>query len=276
MSHDSISADAVWLAALRAAGRSPHTLASYSYAVEGLKAWRGDEDITTVQRLEALRYVQHLTDSFQPGGVALRVRSLRACYSWLIGEEMYEGNNPFSRITISVPAEAKLTASDDEIAAMLDRAKGNRRDTALIVLLVDTGARKHEVAALTLSDVDLTSGTVRFPVSKTVIRTVPLTDRAVVALGRWLRERGTGAGSLWRVSDPYGLVGKVVKRHSRGALSPHALRRAFAVAWLDKGGSELGLQRICGWSSLEMVRRYTAASADRLASDEMRRLMAVG
>jgi integrase len=49
---------------------------------------------------------------------------------------------------------------------MLARAKGNKRDTALLTLLVDTGARKGELAALTFADVDFRSGTVRFPVRR--------------------------------------------------------------------------------------------------------------
>ena len=53
---------------------------------------------------------------------------------------------------------------------------------------------------------------------------------------------------------------------------PHAFRRAFAVRWLSNGGSELGLMRTAGWSSREMIAVYTAANADQLAQDEMRRL----
>ena len=33
-------ADHVWLASLRAAGRSPHTLRNYTYAVRQLRQWR--------------------------------------------------------------------------------------------------------------------------------------------------------------------------------------------------------------------------------------------
>ena len=68
---------------------------------------------------------------------------------------------------------------------------------------METGCRKGEIAALTFADLNLADGTVRFPVSKSMVRTVPLTDRAVVALTHWGRQRGTGGGSLWSVGDPY-------------------------------------------------------------------------
>ena len=114
---------------------------------------------------------------------------------------------------------------------MLAHAKGNRRDLALLTLLVDSGARKREIAAVTVADLDLNSGTVRFPVSKTVISTVPLTDRAVVALGRWLRRTWYRLGEPVVGARPVPIVRQVVR-----ALEGHAdtapLRRSFAVRYL--------------------------------------------
>jgi integrase len=114
---------------------------------------------------------------------------------------------------------------------------------------------------------------VTFRESKSRPRTVPLTERAIVALTRWLRVRGVGSGSLWSVSDPYSLVRQATERHSRGELSPHAIRRRFAVAWLTRGGSENALMRLCGWSSREMIALYSRASADVIAEQEFRKLM---
>ena len=45
----------MWLSALRAAGRSPHTLANYTHAVRKLREWRGDGDVTTLSKFEALQ-----------------------------------------------------------------------------------------------------------------------------------------------------------------------------------------------------------------------------
>ena len=232
--------DEIWLAALRAAGRSPATIASYRHAIGCLQQWRGTTELDDVTRAEAYGFVQWLGDNYKPGGVAIRVRSLRAYYGWLVKEELID-KNPFKGITVSVPAEAKLTPSEDEIDAMLAKAKGHRRDHALLMLLVDSGARKGEVAALTVKDVDLASGMVTFRVSKTVASTVPLTDRCIVALGKWLRQRGDGGGSLWGVADPYSLVRAVLDRYSD--FTPHSLRRAAAVRALRAGISVPSIER---------------------------------
>jgi integrase/recombinase XerC len=270
----------LWLSSLRAAGRSPRTIQSYEAAVTMLREWRSqsapDSGLETLTRLEAMAFVKHLQERYQPGGVALRVRSLRAGWSWMLQEELVE-SNVFTRMKISVPKEAKVTADDEQIDRMLDRAKRSgpnaRRDVALLTLLVETGCRRGEIASLAYADVNLADGTVRFPVPKSMVRTVPLTDRAVVAMHRWARQRGVGSGSLWSVGDPYSLVRMVVQRHSKGTLTPHSMRRAFAVRYLSRGGSETSLMRIAGWSSLEMVRTYVRARADVIAADEFKRVM---
>ncbi len=270
-------AAALWLASLRAMGRSSKTTDIYGYATGQLHEWRASRDtgLETLTKLEALAFTNHLLERYEPGGVQTRIKALRAFYNFLVAEEMAT-LNPFARVQVTVPDEDQPVVSEEQITAMLASAKKSRhrqRDVALITVLVDTGCRKGELAGVLVEDVDLGSGTIRFRESKTKPRTVPLTDRAVVALGRWLRARGTASGSLWAVQDPYGLVKSVCLRNSNGAVTPHQARRAFAIRWLERGGSESGLMRVAGWSSSEMVRLYTRSAASRLASDEMRRLM---
>lgn len=269
MSHNFTTVDE-YLATLRAMGRRPATLAHYEYVLNHLTSWRG-QDITDLTRLEARSYLRTLTDTYAPGGVASRLKALRSFYSWCVREELAT-ENPFRGLTVKVPDEAQPTATEEQIDAMLQSAKRNKRDLALLTVLADTGCRKGEIAAVEFRDLDLTTGTITFRESKTKPRTVPLTDRAVIALARYLRGRGTSSGSLWSVGDPYSLVKAAVKRHS--TLTPHTLRRAFAVRWLANGGSETSLMRICGWSSITMIQTYVKASQDSIAHDEFRRMMA--
>ena len=223
--------------------------------------------MSDLNRAEAYAFTQWLGERYQPGGVAIRLRSLRAFYGWLVKEELIV-KNPLSGITISTPKQAHLTPGDDQIEAMLLSAKRSRRDSALLTLLVDTGARKGEIAALRCGDIDVASGMVRFPVSKSMARTVPLSERSIAALGKWLRERGGAPGSLWAVANPYALVRQVVSRHSNGELTPHSLRRSFAVRALRRGVTPISLMRLCGWSSHQMLAVYSQAHADTIAAEE--------
>src|SRR5262245_29938555 len=51
-----------------------------------------------------MSFVKHLGENFKPGGVAVRVRALRAGWSWM-AEELVE-SNVFARMKISVPEVA--------------------------------------------------------------------------------------------------------------------------------------------------------------------------
>ena len=114
----------VWLAALRAQGRSPTTIKSYRRAIGQLRDWR-QGDLTRLTRLEAMSFAKHLGEHHKPGGVALCVRSLRAGWSWMLEEGLVE-SNVFARMRITVPEEAQRTATVEEITAMLASAKRSK------------------------------------------------------------------------------------------------------------------------------------------------------
>ena len=48
-------------------------------------------------------------------------------------------------------------------------------------------------------------------------------------------------------------------------MSPHTLRRGFAVEWLTNGGSAADLMTICGWKSEVMIYNYLGRERARSA-----------
>jgi integrase len=287
----------LWLTTLRAVGRSDNTISLYRFAVRKFSDWRvhgispandvntvrvtsvtsnANTDLLTTTRFEALAYTRYLTDAYKPNGVKTHIKSLRSFFSWCMNEEMINAN-PFMRITITIPDEPQRTADGDQVERMLASAKRSRRDTAICTLLADSGARRGEVAAITIADLDLHSGVITLRESKSRARIIPISNRTLIALSRWLRERGVGQGSLWYSPthvgvNAYALVAEVVERHSKGALTCHSLRRRFAIEWMLKGGSETSLMRHCGWSSRTMIAVYSRASSDVIAANEYRNL----
>ncbi|MGK8556640.1 tyrosine-type recombinase/integrase [Nocardia gipuzkoensis] len=53
---------------------------------------------------------------------------------------------------------------------------------------------------------------------------------------------------------------------------PHVLRHTGASRWLSAGGSEGGLMAIAGWSTRDMIDRYTRSTAASRAAQEARNL----
>lgn len=261
-----------FLSDLSALGRQPATLSHHRYVLKQAEQTEGD--LTKLTKQECRAYVRLLSSIYEPGGVKSRLKSLRAFGNWAI-EEGLQTENHWRSIDVKVEDRPQLTATDAQIEQMLDACKGpNRvRDLALLSVLADTGCRKGEVAALLPSDIDLDNRLITFRVSKSQPRIVPMSARAHRNLRRWVRVRGDAKGSLWSVGDPYSLVKAVVARRSAGTLTPHSMRRAFAVRWLLNGGTESGLMRIAGWSSRGMIQTYIRASADGLAHEEFARLI---
>lgn len=53
---------------------------------------------------------------------------------------------------------------------------------------------------------------------------------------------------------------------------PHLLRHTAASRWLAAGGSEGGLMAVAGWSTRDMIDRYTKSTAAERAAAEARGL----
>jgi integrase len=250
-----------WLAFLRASGRRPKTLQHYEHCVSNFHAFIGHA-LSMATRAEPVAWAESLAETHAPPGRASFIRSARAFYNWLAQKEVID-RSPFARMKISVPEVAKRTPDASVIDAVIAKARG-KRDRCVLILLADTACRKGEAAGLTVEDVDIEHGFVFFRESKTRRRPVVMSDRLILAVGRWLRQRGTAnGGSFWDVGDPYSLISAAVERASGGTPSPHDFRRAFAVRWLEAGMSEVSLQRVAGWISNAMIRTYTAANPTR-------------
>jgi site-specific recombinase XerD len=217
-----------------------------------------------------------------PSTAATYHKILKVLYAWLLDEQEIEAD-PMARMKPpTVPARPVPIVPADGLKRLFAACAGAgfeaRRDTALIMLLLDTGARRAEMAGLTLANVDLDLDVLLVLGKGRRERTLPFGRKAGEALDRYLRARARHKYAdlpwLWlglkgRLTE-WGVV-QVLRRRGVQAgipgLHPHQVRHTFAHEWLVPGGAETDLMQIAGWKSRTMLQRYGASAADARARE---------
>lgn len=268
-----------WRLHLRASNKAPRTITAYLEAGTKLAAWIGDvcpDEIThrDVQRyLVCLAETPHqrtggrVTDSY----VAGHYRRLQQFFRWL-EEESEIQRSPFARLKPpSVPVKPVPLLDDSQVRRLLTTP--GKRDQAVLRVLLDTGVRVSELVSMQCANPGLVHGKGR------KLRTVYWTDPTELAVRRYLRTRSDSDPRLWvgragplTASGVRQIIEKLGEQAGIPGLHPHMFRHLFAHNFLDAGGNEGDLMRLCGWSSREMVLRYASSGADKRAHDAYRRL----
>jgi site-specific recombinase XerD len=275
---------------LRARNRAPRTVSTYAFAVEQFGTWLEDTDRPTAldridrQTIEA--YLAHLVDTRSAATASQRYSSLRQFFRWCVEEGELAAHPMDGLRKPSVPDKPVPIYTDDDLRALLDACAGSsftqRRDTALLRVFIDTGARLSEVADLTVEAVDLDRQQFATVVKGGHVQVRYFGHRTAQALDRYerVRRRHRHAPLPWLWLSPRGRltangVRQAIERIGAQAGVPgahaHRFRHTFAHRWLADGGGEGDLVRLLGWKDRQMVARYGSSAAQGRAEEAYRR-----
>jgi integrase/recombinase XerD len=287
--------------ALSAAGRSTATTRIYLLYQRRFLEYleqRGiapDLDaLNPVNARQAVMWFQQRGQGKRGGEVATRyfLNVLKTWASFLETEGVW-GDSPLRRVRrMKVRQLERQPYTRTEVNAMLQACETSRtpeRDRLLLLLLLDTGARISELTGLDVQDVRADTRTVRVLGKGNRERTVPVgvpqhPDGGPLfrALRAYLKVRElrvkrsperAGERLLLTVQGfPLTAEGgtDIVKRLGEeagvdGAI-PHRFRHLFCTVYLTKfPGDEIGLRRIVGHLSGDVLRDYTHLAQSELA-----------
>ena len=278
---------------LRAEGRSERTVVIYGQAIRFFSQWLEAQDrpatVDELTRAAIREWLAQLADAQEPSTVKTRYRGLFRFCGWLVDEEEIPAN-PMRTMSPPEPRPKPVPVlSDAELAALVKACDGkefaNRRDEALLRLLLDCGLRVSEACALTVDGLDLDDRMTLVRGKGSKVRAVYFGARTARALDRYIRTRRShrwahldalllsqrGALSPDGARERIRLLGEAA---GIPHLHPHRFRHTWAHDFLMSGGQERDLKRLAGWSSDVMLERYGASAADaraKAAAERMKR-----
>jgi len=180
---------------LRAANRAPTTVANYLHAVRQAHRFLAARGIIleAASRADLEAFMADLLTRREPSTAATYHKVLKILYAWLVEEGEIPADPTVHMRPPIVPDKPVPIVPDDGLKRLFQACAGNsfeaRRDTALIMLLLDTGARRDEMVGLALADVDLDLDVLVVLGKGRRERSLPFGRKAGEALDRYLRAR---------------------------------------------------------------------------------------
>lgn len=248
--------------------RSNATIVAYSKDIEQLIAFLEElekSEVHEVTKQDIETFLSNMTDKgYTPKSISRKINSTRTFYRFLKVNE-YVTDDP--SLLISHP-EYELAAprilTPTEYRALRDAARNDPRMFAVIELLLQTGIRIGELAALHLDDITPEGLRIR-PIEKHAERIVPLNRSAKEALNRYLKVRPqvketrifvTKSGRPFLIRNIRTAVERYFRLAEIKGAKVNDLRHTFIAHHIKHGVSLLLLSKIVGHKRLSTTQRY--------------------
>jgi integrase/recombinase XerC len=266
---------------------SPHTCTNYARDLSRFSEFLFTRDISSwcqVSYNEVSAYAAHrFRNGLKSRSIQRELSSIRSFYHFLIRQRAMESNPAKD---VSAPkSEHRLpkTCDAEQIGQLLHHRDDDDdlllRDLAMFEFIYSSGLRLAELVSIDLTDIDLGQQQLIVTGKGNKTRYLPIGSKAIEAIRRWLKVRG----SFYRGEDPQALflskqgkrisprnvqsrLNQLVKRQSLDQqLSPHTLRHSFATHMLESSGDLRAVQELLGHANINTTQIYTHLDFQHLA-----------
>ena len=262
---------------------SPNTIKFYTVEFNRFLAFCESNNLQMIQEItpSILReYLLHLESTGRnPGGIHAGYRAIKSLLIWYESEmEPKDWHNPIRKVrapklSIKVIEPVPMETVKRLVASCDGTRETDTRDRAMILFLLDTGARAFEACGADLNDLDLMNGDLIVRHGKgDKQRMVMIGKKTRQEVRRYLRTRADNNPALWVTNEgerlTYEGLNQVLRRRAQyaGVRKPglHDFRRAFALNCLRAGMDIFTLQKLMGHADLTVLRRYLAQNTEDL------------
>ena len=271
---------------LKIKGKSPNTLISYKHTLKIFNNWIGNIPIKQITRAKLTEYQIWLSEL---KGKSKQNLSLNTQAHYLISIRSFTAYLQKQDYKINItPQMIELPKINDPEITFLDKPELKRllkapfkhktksiiklRNKAILELLFSTGLRLRELTNLNKEQINFEQKELPIRGKGNKIRLVFLSENAIDSLKNYLKARKDDHYALFvchnknviaRLS-PRG-VQLLIKKCAKLAkitkqVTPHTLRRSFAVDLLNNGCNIYFVQKLLGHSSISTTERYLTVS----------------
>lgn len=274
-----------YLAELARRGASKHTLRNYESDLQQFAEYFQvpGETPPAVEQLDLPLLREWLASLYDKGleivSVRRKIAAVRAMFKFLLQEGLIAAN-PAARLRTPKPGQ-KLpdVMSAEKTNNMLDAVEAGERaelpsrerDIAFLELLYGCGIRVSELVGIDLEHLDLGNGWLRVRGKGNKERQIPVGERAVDAVNRYLTKRSAAPGERALFVNGRGTrlgdrqVRRLVKFYALlvtgdSTVHPHSFRHAYATHLLSDGADLRAIQELLGHARLSTTQKYTQVS----------------
>ena len=277
-----------WLSHLEKKGKSAHTVAAYRRALAHFTRWNMAYNETfnpagiIPRDVNDWKTHQQTVEKAAPGTINQRLAALSRFFVWAVSEGIARSDPTHEVNTIRLPPRKPKGLTEREVRKLLRVVYegGDKRDYAIVEVLIGTGLRVSELLALQIGDLIIRERSGKVIVRKGKhggYREIPLTAHVRKALSDylethpsphnpqaaiWIGQRGElqDRSAITRMLEKYAIAAGL------DPFGPHTLRHTFSTRYLKANPGDLrGLATLLGHANLNTVMIYTEPDLDDLA-----------